>query len=154
MAAANGATSGSNLRSFEIHTYRGGRWKIYSVFDDRDLAVFEAKRMDVPGRYSGVRMVEETFDEASNTTTSRTVFRGAKVVKANEETCRKASVVRHQIGQARETRKVQSAARKRQIKRRAVQKQSSPVRLIVILVLLAGFAVGALIGLSQLDKMM
>lgn len=93
MATANRSISGSVLRAFEIHTYQGGRWKIDSVFDERDLAVFEAQRMDVSGRYPGVRVIEETFDE-TNTTTSRTVFRGAKVAKANEEIFQKAAAVR------------------------------------------------------------
>jgi hypothetical protein len=115
------------MKAFEIHTYQGGRWKIDSVFDDRDLAVFEAQRMDVSGRYPGIRVVEETFHEASNETTNRTMFRGNKV---------------------------KNVAKKRQLKRRAVQKKSSPVRLILILLLLAGFAGGALFGLSYLDQMM
>ena len=67
------------MKAFEIHTYQGGRWKIDSVFDDRDLAVFEAQRMDVSGRYPGIRVVEETFHEASNETTNRTMFRGKKL---------------------------------------------------------------------------
>ena len=138
------------MKAFEIHTYLGGRWKIDSVFDDRDLAVFEAERMDVSGRYPGVRVVEETFDEASNSTTNRTIFRGAKVAKANEEEFRKSAAVRRQVVTAREERKVTSVARQRQLKREAVQKKTSPVRLITILILLAGFAGGAMFGLSYL----
>ncbi len=142
------------MKAFEIHTYLGGRWKIDSVFDDRDLAVFEAERMDVSGRYPGVRVVEETFDEASNSTTNRTIFRGAKVAKANEEEFRKSAAVRRQVVTAREERKVTSVARQRQLKREAVQKKTSPVRLITILILLAGFAGGAMFGLSYLNQMM
>lgn len=147
-------TSSSILRAFEIHTYQGGRWKIDSVFDDRDLAVFEAERMDISGRYPGVRVVEEVFDEASNTTTSRTVFRGVKVAKANEEAFQKTEVVRKEVGQARQERKAMNTARQAQLKRRAMEKKTSPVRLITILVLLAVFAVGSLFGLGHLDKMM
>jgi hypothetical protein len=142
------------MKAFEIHTYQGGRWKIDSVFDDRDLAVFEAQRMDVSGRYPGIRVVEETFHEASNETTNRTIFRGNKVAKANEEEFQKTAAVRRQVVTAREERKVKNVAKKRQLKRRAVQKKSSPVRLILILLLLAGFAGGALFGLSYLDQMM
>ncbi len=64
------------MKAFEIHTFRGGKWKIDSVFDDRDLALFEARRMDSSNRFPGVRVVEEIFDEASSQTTSRTIFRG------------------------------------------------------------------------------
>ena len=154
MYASNKAIAGSVLRAFEIHTYQGGRWKIDSVFDDRDLAVFEAERMDVSGRYPGVRVVEEIFDEATNTTTSRTVFRGVKVAKANEETFQKSAVVRQEVDEAREERKAMSKARQAQLKRRAMEKKTNPVRLIMILVLLSVFAVGALFGLAHLDKVM
>ena len=36
----------SDMKAFEIHTYQSGKWKIDSVFDDRDLAMFEAQRID------------------------------------------------------------------------------------------------------------
>ena len=65
------------MKAFEIHTFRGGKWKIDSVFDDRDLAMFEAKRMDSSNRFPGVRVVEEIFDESQSTTTTRTIFRGS-----------------------------------------------------------------------------
>lgn len=142
------------MKAFEIHTYQGGRWKIDSVFDDRDLAVFEAERMDVSGRYPGIRVVEETFHEASNTTTSRTVFRGSKVAKANDDVLQKSVAVKQQVVQARGEHKINTEARKRQLQRRTLEKKSSPARLIMILLLLAVFAGGALFGLSYLDKMM
>jgi len=64
------------MRAYEIHTFRDGVWKVDSVFDDRELAMFEAKRVDDSSRYSGVKVVEEVYDEANNRTTSRTLFRG------------------------------------------------------------------------------
>lgn len=142
------------MRSFEIHTYQGGRWKIDSVFDDRDLAIFEAERMDVSGRYPGVRVIEETWEEATNSTTTRTLYRGAKVAKANEENLQKSAAIRQQAYQARQERKVAKTQQKRQTRRRVVQKKASPVRLITILLLLAGFAGGALFSLSYIDKIM
>lgn len=64
------------MRSFEIQTFNGGKWKTDSVFDDRDLAIDEAKKIDVGARYSGVRVVEENYDEATDKVTSRTLYRG------------------------------------------------------------------------------
>lgn len=66
------------MRAFEIHTFHNGRWKIDSVFDDRDLALFEAGRMESSSRYVGVRVIEENFDEDSQECTTRTIYRGAK----------------------------------------------------------------------------
>ncbi len=69
------------MRAFEIHTFRGGKWKIDSVFDDRDLAVFEAERMETSRRFAGIRVVEENFDESTQKITTRTIFRGAPAVE-------------------------------------------------------------------------
>ena len=63
---------------FEIHTYKDGRWLIDALFDDRDLAVLEAKRIDQSKRYAGVLVIEETYDEATNNATWRTIFRGGR----------------------------------------------------------------------------
>lgn len=66
------------MKAYEIQTYHNGRWKIDAVFDDRSLAMFEAKRMDEGNRFSGVRVVEEIFEEASQNTVTRTIFRGGR----------------------------------------------------------------------------
>jgi hypothetical protein len=68
---------------YEIHTYRDGTWKIDSIFDDRDLAVLEAHRMERALRYSGVRVIEETYDEATDKTVTRTIYRSSKADKHN-----------------------------------------------------------------------
>lgn len=73
---------GTAMKAFEIHTYRGGKWKIDSIFDDRELAIFEAQRMDCSNRFPGLRVVEEIFDEAASKTTTRTIFRGGAGVGA------------------------------------------------------------------------
>ena len=62
------------MKAFEIHTFQDGKWKIDSVFDDRELAMFEARRVDEGTRYSGVRVIEEVYDEATDLTTTRTIF--------------------------------------------------------------------------------
>ncbi len=66
------------MRAFEIHTFHNGKWKIDSVFDDRDLALFEAGRMESSSRHAGVRVIEETFDEDSQECKTRTIYKGEK----------------------------------------------------------------------------
>ena len=62
--------------AFEIQVFKDGVWKVDSIFDDRELALFEAKRIDEGTRYPGVQVVEEKYDETSDLTTTRTLFRG------------------------------------------------------------------------------
>lgn len=63
---------------YELHTYSNSAWKLDSVFDDRDLAVIEARQVEHSKHYSGVRVLEETLDDASNRTVSRTIYRSTK----------------------------------------------------------------------------
>ena len=66
------------MKAFEIHTFRDAQWQVDSVFDDRDFAVHEARKVDENERYAGVRVIEENYDESSDHTTIRTIFRGKK----------------------------------------------------------------------------
>lgn len=73
------------LRVYELQTYRDGAWKIDSVYDDRDLAMMEADRVNRANRFSAVRLVEETFDENTERGASRTIFRASRAERANTE---------------------------------------------------------------------
>jgi hypothetical protein len=74
---------------YEIHAFRGGTWKVDSVFDDKDLAVYEAQRMEKGGRFSAVRVIQETYDEETQRTATRTVYRTTKVDSSNIEASRR-----------------------------------------------------------------
>jgi len=66
--------------AYELHTLRNGRWKMDSVFDDRDLAISQATQADDRKRYASLRLIEENFDEATETATTRVIFRGGTAV--------------------------------------------------------------------------
>lgn len=87
--------------NFELHTYTGGVWKIDSVYDDRQIAVYEAQRLHAGGRYSAVRVVEERFDEASGKITSKTVFRASKTEAENADTMERQKAARREVQEAR-----------------------------------------------------
>lgn len=91
----------AQLVGYELHTYRGGAWKIDSVYDDREIAIFEAKRVHSSGRYSAVRVVEERFDPATDKTSSKTVFRVAKADDENAESMERQKTARREVQQAR-----------------------------------------------------
>jgi hypothetical protein len=138
----------SSIKAFEIHTFSGGQWKVDSVFDDRSLAIFEAQRMEGSGRFAAIRVVEEDFNEQSNRTTTRTIFRGSKVEANNAEALdrsRKArlkAVADRKLGRAAEA----EFAGARRVERR--QENSNPYFIVGVLTLLGLAAIGALIGLQ------
>lgn len=62
------------VRAFEVHTLQSDRWRIDSVFDDRALALFEAKRLEQNAKYQSVRVVEEWFDERTNQSRTKAIY--------------------------------------------------------------------------------
>jgi hypothetical protein len=142
------------MTAFEIHTYQGGRWKIDSVFDDRDLAMFEAQRMDESGRFSGLRVVEEVFNCDTNETRTRTIFRGSKVDTHNARAAEEQRQTRARAATARSQRDYKEAVKKKQKALRAKRKKSSPLKLVLILMLLLSLGLGGLIGLQLLHGIM
>jgi phage-related protein len=88
------------MKAFEMHTYQSGKWKIDTVFDDSDLAMFEAQRMDESGRCTSIRVVEEIYVESTQETKTRTIFRGSKIAAANAEQLRKSKENRQNKGKA------------------------------------------------------
>ena len=63
------------MKSFEIQRYRDGAWKTDSIYDDRELAEMEARRMEASGRFGSLRILEETYNEQSKNTSMRTIYR-------------------------------------------------------------------------------
>ncbi len=62
------------MKSFEIQLFRDGTWKTDSIYDDRGLAELEARRMETSPRYKKLRIIEEVYDEKSETTKIRTIY--------------------------------------------------------------------------------
>lgn len=141
----------SDMKAFEIHTYQSGKWKIDSVFDDRDLAMFEAQRMDESGRYTSIRVVEEIYVESTQETKTRTIYRGSKIAAANAEQLRQSKEKRLNKGQAAKKRQADTVQRKRVAQKRKIKKKASPVRLIMIMIMITAAAGGAMYGLMFLQ---
>lgn len=138
------------MRAFEIHTFQNGKWKIDSVFDDRELAMFEAQRMESGRRYSGIRVVEEVFDESSQQSTSRTIFSGTKLDQAAPKAKPKAKADSG-TSAGKNTRGSRSPRKKWNPKKVEKKKKISIGFLIMILTLSVFTGIGAIVGLRFLS---
>ena len=132
-------------RAFEIQQFRSGMWKINSVFDDSELACFEARRMFESGLYSGVRVIEETFDDKTGNTRSRTLYNSTKIEQHNKKVARQQSEVRQEAAINREKRAADRANKKK-------KKSFGTMQILLLLFALAGSAIGAMIGLQLLQQ--
>lgn len=64
--------------SYEVHVQKAGRWRIDSVFDDRDFAIAAAKELAEKPIIEAVRVAVETWDSKTQRAVSRTVFRTSR----------------------------------------------------------------------------
>lgn len=135
------------MRAFEIHTFQDGKWKIDSVFDDRELALFEARRVDEGTRYSGVRVIEEVYDETSDLTTTRTIFRGGNADR--QERARKAEAANKATFNQRAA--TDEPIRRKRRKRK--EKSTNYLVPILILAVLLFAGLSAMLGLQQISQL-
>ena len=60
---------------YELQIYTRGAWKIDSIYDDREIALFEAKKVQHGGHYLAVRVVEERASAVSGEIGTKIIFR-------------------------------------------------------------------------------
>ena len=73
-------------RSYEIQTYAHGAWRIESICDDAEIAIFEAKRVFRRGFCLAVRVVEECEQPGKSEALVRTIFRTSNAEKPKTKT--------------------------------------------------------------------
>ena len=127
--------------TYELQTYLGGVWKIDSVYDDRQIAVFEAQRINAGGRVSAVRVVAEIYDDNVGRMVSKTVFRAAKADEDNADAMERQKSARREVAQARKA--AGTGEYRKKTTSPANESGPSPVTLTLIFggLLLAGIAI-------------
>ena len=137
------------MRAFEIHIYRNGVWKIDSVFDDRELALYEARRADDTNRYAAILVVEETYHEETGKVDRRVISRSSRADK--EAKARRAAGSgkpgpsrRPAAGKGREP-----VRKSRQPVQRAEQ---TPLLMALLVLLVFGAGLAGIVALSQIPK--
>ncbi len=77
--------------TYELLSFRAGSWVIESVYDTKDMAVQEARRL-LDGRHQkGVKVIEETYDADTDNTRARIVFSRQKGEDKPRQISRKGS---------------------------------------------------------------
>ena len=134
----------ATMVSFELQTYFGGNWKIDSIFDDRSLAMSEAKRIEERGRTAAVRVVEETYDDATQEVQSRTIYRSTKMDGDNSQALERQAENRREIAAAPK----KSTGRERIVEKKVRKQQAKTQTQYVMLIMKLGAIV--LVGVSVL----
>ena len=64
--------------SYEVLSTRGENWTIESVNDDREVALYEARTLLKNRHLKAVKVVQDTYDDEADRTTTRTIFNEAR----------------------------------------------------------------------------
>ena len=64
--------------SYEVLSTRGDNWMIESVYDDREVALYEACTLLDNRHLKAVKVVQETYDDEADRTITRTIFNEAR----------------------------------------------------------------------------
>ncbi len=130
----------SQAVSFEVDTYQNNRWVLECVLDDKDMALSTAKRLYDSKRFSAVRVVQETYDENSNSSRERVIFETTVADRDNRVAKQKAATTKVDRSERKALRKRPSQATKRDPK---AAKKSGPSLWVLLLWLVAILAGGA-----------
>jgi hypothetical protein len=133
------------MHSYEIQTFKDGEWKVGSIFDDREEAIDEARRIEQSTRYAGVKVIQEIWDEENNTSTFRTLFRGGAAKNDLPEKSKTAAASNNSSRHYAEKRTERPRRKKHQAKKAGF------VVPIIVLMAISLAAGAALIGLQQLS---
>ncbi len=119
--------------SYEVYSLREGHWNLDSVYDDRSLALDEARSLFQRRYEKGVKVIKEDYDDETNTSIPTTIFHEGEGVKKRRPRVRE------------KTRKP-----RQRIKTDAPKKEDASgfIRRVVILVLSIGGILLALIALA------
>ncbi len=64
--------------SFEIYSFKNGNWMLDSVHDDKNMAIHQGRMLIASPHHMAIRVVQETYDEATDNTTSKIVYKDQK----------------------------------------------------------------------------
>jgi len=64
--------------SYEVYAFKAGNWNIDSVYDDKEMALYEARVLLDSRHLSAVQVIEEKFDADTGETLSKIIYRARK----------------------------------------------------------------------------
>lgn len=120
-----------NTISYEVYAYKSGNWNIDSVYDDKTQALHEARLLLESRHLTGVKIIQENFNEETGKTASMIIFNEVKHLDKPKP--RPAPAVK---------KKAQPTAQAAAIKPRRKSKGADPI--IKLVLILGGICLGLL----------
>ncbi len=87
--------------SFEVYSLREGHWSLDSVYDDRGLALHEARHLFKRRHEKGVKVIKENYDDETNKSMPTTIFHEGEGVEKRRPKVQEKRKQRHRIEPSR-----------------------------------------------------
>ncbi|MFQ5483460.1 MAG: hypothetical protein ACE5FR_05485 [Rhodospirillales bacterium] len=87
--------------SYELYSLREGHWNLDSVYDDRGLALQEARQLFKRRHEKGVKVVKENYDDETNKSIPTTIYHEGGGVEKNRPEVREKWKQRRRIEPSR-----------------------------------------------------
>jgi len=143
----------SGSKSYEVYVYRSGNWNIDSVYDDRQMAIYEAQKiLERRGKTAvgAVRVIEEALDPNTGESHSKVVFRALKKPGDEPKTTDRAASLAKQTA-ARRSKEAESSDSQAERGSGRQDAEAKLVRYMVMLVLsVGGIALVLIVGMALL----
>ena len=141
----------SLLVAYEVHTFESGTWKITSMFNEKELALIEARRLEEGIRKRETRVVEESHDEDSGRTRTKVVYSTPRI---RTDSALGQAQKPAQADKAPATKPEAVERRPRKPRPRPAVQDSGPSYMIITIsfLLIVALGVGGLVGLRYLAQ--
>lgn len=87
--------------SYDLYSLREGHWNLDSVYDDRGLALHEARHLFKRRHEKGVKVVKENYDDETNKSIPTTIFHEGEGVEKHRPKVREKLKQRERIEPSR-----------------------------------------------------
>lgn len=130
------------MNTYEIQVYGKAGWQFDSYFEDRSEAVAEARHMLASSRFSGVRVVQEDYDQDTNTSNNSIVFSRLDKRNSGAKSSPAKAVLRNKPVEREHFHQVSGKAP------RAATKGGGMARVVMSLVLAIAAGVAVMVGIQ------
>lgn len=63
---------------FEIYSFKGGKWMLDSVHDDKNMAIHQGRMLIASPHHMAISVIEESYDDVTDNTMSKIIYKEKK----------------------------------------------------------------------------
>ncbi len=139
------------LVAYEVQIYESGDWQIASMFNERELALMEARRIEEGLRRKETRVVEETHDEDSGRTRSKVIYTTPKLRSQDSPPAQATAQAKTPANKPKSEPRQTSRGTRHRPPAAAAKSEPNLMIMVLTFVLIVGLGIAGIVGLRFLS---